>query len=193
MQFTNVVTEERRQSVIDECTNIRERFGFNNQILNKIAKFYFLNSDIEIGSVEKTISYIVSILNACGLDEEGIKLYFSKHKNIYLTDYYGFRKKLSILNYCGLLEEGLNHDTLLSHEYSKNGLSSKLLYAVCANKRFNITIEEICGYTDLSLSRVKELLSKYKLDDRKLLILNHELRKTINQMNDYNNNTLKLK
>lgn len=193
MQFVSKVTEERRQSVIDECTNIRERFGFNNQILNKIARFYLVNINLEVGNVEKTIAYIVDLLRTYGLDEEGIKLYFNKHKNIYLTDYYDFRKKLSILNYCGLLEEGLNHDTLLSLDYTRNGLSANLLYALCASKKFNITLGEICNYSDLTISKIRELLAKYKLDDRKLLILNHQLRKTLNETREYNSNTLKLK
>lgn len=55
MQYVGKVTEERRQSVIDECTNIRERFGFNNQVLNKIAKFYLTNIQVEMGSVEKQL------------------------------------------------------------------------------------------------------------------------------------------
>ena len=164
MQYVGKVTEERRQSVIDECTNIRERFGFNNQVLNKIAKFYLTNIQVEMGSVEKTISYIVDLLVAHGLDEEGIKLYFRRHKNIYLTDYYDFRKKLSILNHCGLLEEGLNHDTLLSYEYTRNGLSANLLFAMCVSKKFNITLEEISNYSELTISKVKDLLNKYKAE-----------------------------
>ena len=64
MQYVGKVTEERRQSVIDECTNIRERFGFNNQLLNKIARFYLTNVQVEMGSVEKNISYIVDLLIA---------------------------------------------------------------------------------------------------------------------------------
>ena len=193
MQYVGKVTEERRQSVIDECTNIRERFGFNNQVLNKIAKFYLTNIQVEMGSVEKTISYIVDLLVAHGLDEEGIKLYFRRHKNIYLTDYYDFRKKLSILNHCGLLEEGLNHDTLLSYEYTRNGLSANLLFAMCVSKKFNSTLEEISNYSELTISKVKDLLNKYRLNDKILLLLNYELRKTVSQTKSYNENILKLK
>ena len=180
MQYVGKVTEERRQSVIDECTNIRERFGFNNQVLNKIAKFYLTNIQVEMGSVEKTISYIVDLLVAHGLDEEGIKLYFRRHKNIYLTDYYDFRKKLS-------------HDTLLSYEYTRNGLSANLLFAMCVNKKFNITLEEISDYSELTISKVKDLLNKYRLNDKILLLLNYELRKTVSETKSYNENILKLK
>lgn len=158
MQYVGKVTEERRQSVIDECTNIRERFGFNNQVLNKIAKFYLTNIQVEMGSVEKTISYIVDLLVAHGLDEEG-----------------------------------LNHDTLLSYEYTRNGLSANLLFAMCVSKKFNITLEEISNYSELTISKVKDLLNKYRLNDKILLLLNYELRKTVSETKSYNENILKLK
>lgn len=63
----------------------------------------------------------------------------------------------------------------------------------CASKKFNITLEEISNYSELTISKVKDLLNKYRLNDKILLLLNYELRKTVNETKSYNENILKLK
>ena len=47
-------------------------------------------------------------------------------------------------------------------------------------------------YLDLK-KLVKDLLNKYRLNDKILLLLNYELRKTVSETKSYNENILKLK
>ena len=181
-----LVTPERAESIMNECIEIKERFGLDRFSIDKISKFYLYNITIRVGTVQDTLKYLVDTLKALGKDEDDIRYYLIKNGSVYLADVADFKARLSILNRCGLLE-----DTLLN---STRILSTQFLYSICKSKEFKVDMNEINILKDMSLEKKKELLNKYRLTAEELFTLNYTLRKSINQLRKENTeNSLKLK
>ena len=172
-----LVTPERAESIMNECIEIKERFGLDRFSIDKISKFYLYNITVRVGTVQDTLKYLVDTLKALGKD---------------VAD---FKARLSILNRCGLLEDTLlNHSNILTHATSTRILSTQFLYSICKSKEFKVDMNEINILKDMSLEKKKELLNKYRLTAEELFTLNYTLRKSINQIRKENTeNSLKLK
>lgn len=190
-----LVTPERAESIMNECIEIKERFGLDRFSIYKISKFYLYNITIRVGTVQDTLKYLVDTLKALGKDEDDIRYYLIKNGSVYLADVADFKARLSILNRCGLLEDTLlNHSNILTHATSTRILSTQFLYSICKSKEFKVDMNEINILKDMSLEKKKELLNKYRLTAEELFTLNYTLRKSINQLRKENTeNSLKLK
>lgn len=189
-----LVTPERAEAIMNECIEIKERFGLDRFSIDKISKFYLYNITVRVGTVQDTLKYLVDTLKALGKDEDDIRYYLTKNGSVYLSDVSDFKTRLSILNRCGLLEDALlSHSNILTHATSTRILSTQFLYAICRSKGFKIDIDEIEVLKDMSLEKKKELMNKHRLTAEELFVLSYTLRKNINQLKKSNEeNSLKL-
>lgn len=63
---------------MNECIEIKERFGLDRFSIDKISKFYLYNITIRVGTVQDTLKYLVDTLKALGKDEDDIRYYLIK-------------------------------------------------------------------------------------------------------------------
>ena len=65
-QASKTISPEKAEEITNECVMIKEEFGLDRLVINKIAKFYYDNHEFKLGNIYESLKLIVKILKSYG-------------------------------------------------------------------------------------------------------------------------------
>lgn len=170
MSIPTLFNRERQEAIANELFEIRMKYGMPKILADNLAKSYYNEDNIKIGSVSKNIKLISAILKKQGFNEEEITEYINRNKNMIINDYSRFQLMVALFYHFGLLEDAmLNCPNIFGMHSSLYKVPIKIIYSVLSDATFK-NIYEFREHVDkLTPNQRYQLLDKYPYNHEEII------------------------